>query len=413
MSDFLPPIDDPFAVALAKLLLPIAKLQAGLEINISPACMSAVKALRGKHAVLMINHSDRYDPLCACALARACNENFYFIASREQFDRYFGFAGWVLQHLGAYSVIRGHKVEQASAKKTVSVLVEGKHKLAEFPEGDVTGRDDKIFPLKEDGVHNLFSAQKTLNDTTGESITVLPIAMYYSLQSDSTSAMIDCLQKIEARLDISTIRVMEFTLEQRLKRVVSSYILHLENLYGFSLRLRQGLSSQLREISREISLMAAKSNGLTVDPAQEDAVLLYDVRAELRRKLTLCSQGNCGFSASLMKESDKKQKLFTADLDRAEQLLILASTLESKVFTPEIAWRVLDRLENEILGKSSPKGRRTAWIDAGAPIDLKPLLNVYLTDSLLGISKLDAQVRSELFKLMQTMQRGSKTTVLV
>ncbi len=413
MDDFIPPVDDPTTVALAKMLLPVAKLQNGLSINVSENCESLIGSLGRKHTVLMINHSDRFDPLSACALSSECDENFNFLASREQFDRQFGFAGWVLQHLGTYSVIRGRKVERASAEETVKILVQGKHKLAEFPEGDVTGRDDVVLPLKEDGLRNLFEAQRQLLELTGESLYVLPVAMYYEVRHDSIKQMTDCVNRLENAFHISSLNTIELSFEQKIKRLVSHYIAHLSNLYGVVLMHKQSLSSELKELSRKITLVTAMGNGIAFDSEEDDAVLLYGVRADLRKAHEPCAISHCQYKHKLQESAKSKRDSFVRDLDRAEQLLILASTLESTKFTPEVAWRVLDRLELEVLGKATPKGHRTAWIDAAPSIDLAPILEKFELNESDGLAEIDKQVRRAIFNMMQKMQNKCKTAVSV
>jgi 1-acyl-sn-glycerol-3-phosphate acyltransferase len=352
----------------------------------------------------MINHSDRFDPLCACALSSECNESFNFLASREQFDRMFGFAGWVLQHLGTYSVIRGRKVERASAEETVRILVQGKHKLAEFPEGDVTGRDDAILPLKEDGLLNLFEAQRQLLELTGESLFVLPVAMYYKVRHDSIKPMTECVNRLEKAFHISSLNMIELSFEQRIKRLVSQYISHLANMYNIVLFHKQSLSAELQELSRKITAMTANGCGITVHPDEDDAVFLYGIRADLRKSAEPCSLTKCEFKHKLQRTADSKRAVLIRDLDLAEQLLILASTLESSKFTPEVAWRVLDRLELEIVGKTTTKGHRTAWIEAAQPIDLAPIYRKFVVNEKAELAKIDQQVRAAIFHLIQNMQ---------
>jgi hypothetical protein len=107
----------------------------------------------------------------------------------------------------------------------------------------------------------------------------------------------------------------------------------------------------------------------------------------------------------LTKSANAKRKLFTKDLDRAEQLLILASTLENREFSPEVAWRILDRLELELTGKTTAKGHRTAWIDASEPIDLSTLYSEFEINEKSAITKVDTLVRAALFNSMQNSSR--------
>ncbi|MBS2002734.1 MAG: 1-acyl-sn-glycerol-3-phosphate acyltransferase [Candidatus Obscuribacterales bacterium] len=409
MDEFIQPIDDPFAVSVAKMLLPLAKWQNGLDIQISDECKERIRSLRQSHAVLMINHSDRFDPLCACALSNECNESFNFIASREQFDRMHGIAGWVLQHLGAYSVIRGSRVERASAEETVKILVQGKHKLAQFPEGDVTGRDDAILPLKEDGLHNLFEAQRQLLELTGESLFVLPVAFYYKVRHDSIKPMTDSINRLERALALSSLNTLNLTFEQRIKRLVSEYISHIARTYNLALCQKHSLSAELRELSRKIALATAQSCGLThPSESEDDAVLLYDVRAALRKAPVSESLSASDYEIKLHNSVTSKCAVLTKDLDLAEQLLILASTMQSGTFSPQTAWRVLDRLELQVIGKTTAKGHRTALIQAANAIDLVPFFHQYKIAEDVGLKSIDRQVRQSLLDLMDGMQADEK-----
>lgn len=409
MDEFIQPIDDPFAVSIAKMLLPLAKWQNGLDIKISDDCKAKIRSLKQSHAVLMINHSDRFDPLCACALSSECNESFNFIASREQFDRMQGFAGWVLQHLGAYSVIRGSRVERASAVETVKILVQGKHKLAQFPEGDVTGRDDAILPLKRDGLHNLFEAQRQLLELTGQSLFVVPVAFYYKLHDDSIKPMTDCIDRLEKNFGLSSLNVLDLTFEQRVKRLVSEYITHIARTYNVVLYQKHSLSAELRELSRNITLATAHACSLTQPSESDDeAVLLYDVRAKLRQTALPAPPTASHYEQKLHDSLSSKCAVLTKDLDLAEQLLILAGTLQTGTFTPQTAWRVLDRLELQVTGRTTAKGHRTAFIEAANVIDLVPFYNEYKTDQDNGLKSIDRQVRLALLDLMEFMQAHQK-----
>ncbi len=55
-----------------------------------------------------------------------------------------------------------------------------------FPEGDVTGRDDVISPLKKDGIRNIFEAQeKSLKIDPQRAVHVIPTAIYYQVHEDA------------------------------------------------------------------------------------------------------------------------------------------------------------------------------------------------------------------------------------
>ncbi|MBP9090702.1 hypothetical protein KBI23_06695 [bacterium] len=64
------------------------------------------------------------------------------------------------------------------------------------------------------------------------------------------------------------------------------------------------------------------------------------------------------------------------DLDRVQNLLILLSTLQQQPTTLDVLWRVIDRMEQLIIGSTTAKGNRTAWIEAGQPISLANLVAI-------------------------------------
>src|SRR6185295_10298825 len=103
-----------------------------------------------KRTIICPNHPSHSDPESMFAFSAITGEDFNFLAAREIFDYNNGWNGWVIQHLGVYSVVRG-ACDRESFKTTKSLLVSGKKKLVIFPEGEISNQNDTLMTL-ESGV---------------------------------------------------------------------------------------------------------------------------------------------------------------------------------------------------------------------------------------------------------------------
>ncbi|MBP9090703.1 hypothetical protein KBI23_06700 [bacterium] len=67
-----------------------------------------------------------------------------------------------------------------------------------FPEGDVTGRDDILQPLKRDGIANMLEAQRLcLEQVSKRAVQVIPLAIYYEVSDNAIPQLKHCLSRQE------------------------------------------------------------------------------------------------------------------------------------------------------------------------------------------------------------------------
>ena len=190
MKTFLAQKYNAFVATICKWSVPYFLRRNQLDVRVSQECLKELERLNKSNVVILLNHSDRFDPLAVAELSRVAKEDFGYIASREQFDAFNGLQGWLMQRCGAYSVLRGEPEDKQSKEATISYISQSQRKLVEFPEGDVTGRDDVILPLKQDGIRNILEAQQRLLKTgESEPVYLLPVAIYYEVQKDGIKAM--------------------------------------------------------------------------------------------------------------------------------------------------------------------------------------------------------------------------------
>lgn len=405
MSDFKPPLHNAFVSGCGKLLLPYYLNKQKLEVHATAHCLNMIRQLDGNHALILANHSDKEDPAVAFALSYLSGEDFHYLAARELFDQEHGFRGWFMQNCGTYSVIRGEPEDLESKEMTISLIAGGTRKLFMFPEGDVTGRDDEILPLRKDGLQNMFEAQRRLL-MGGKILPVylLPLAIYYEVTIEGSVELNNCLAALEKRLNL---HLDDFSMEARIRKVLAFFIEHLEAYYGINIKARKSLSleERLLSICRHITLFVADYAGIVPPVRPSEAFLLYDVRRDLHHLSMLHKTSSCTYCKQLKTDHKERAKQCLPYLDQAQQLLIIASTINRQPFSLETAWRLVDRLEQQMLGISSAKGRRMVWIEAAEIIDLLEMWGEYRQDSEQAIKRLDYRLRTALQISLQQLKR--------
>jgi hypothetical protein len=398
MSEFRKPLNDKLMVGFVKTILPLFLRLEKLQVRPSLKCLEWLHRLRGRHCVLMVNHADRDDPTVTFELSRRANENFVYLAARELFDENLGLRGWVMQRCGAYSVIRGNTPDLASAKATIHLLTDGSRKLVEFPEGDVTGRDDVIVDLKKDGIANLLCAQDELLSQGGNvPLMILPVGIFYQVQPDSLDALAKKLIELEQMLGLPSWRK---PMEERCIQLVTSLVAEQEAYYGLSIESEISLQERLQRLVEQATRKVADFIGHP-DRDQKMPDLLYNARGELTRLFASERPHKNVYEQSLYLQSRRRAKLCIDELKRLQQVVILSTTLQQDPFTLETAWRVIDRVEQELTGKATAKGQRLAWIECAEPINLLEHMSAYNDDKTKAIERTEQLVRKAMDTALQ------------
>lgn len=403
-SDFIPPKTNPLVLALVKALLPITLNAEKLEVRPSENCIQTIKSMRDRPAILAVNHIDRCDPSVVASLSLKCQEDFLYLAARELFDENLGMRGWLMQHSGVYSVIRGTPEDQQSRAKTISIIAQGKQKLVMFPEGDVTGRDDIVLPLKLDGISNLLDAQKLcLESEFKRAVQVIPLAIYYEVTDNAVQPLRDCLSRQEEFLGLST---WSGPIEARVQRILHSMLKHLEYHYGKTSR-SSSTDERISEISKFITATCASVAGDKEYDQSTINVFLYSVRGQVQRLIDDHMAKKAGFEHALHKENLKRFEAAIIDLERVQNLLILLSTLQQIPTSIDVLWRIVDRMEQLILGKATAKGNRIAWIEAGQPISLAASMADYYQAPNWVIGQTEEQLRESMNTVLKAIKKHS------
>lgn len=162
-----------------------------------------IGAIDPKDGILVCpNHSYTGDGALMVEFSRRSPRRVYIMAAWHGFRGHWGLDGWLLQHMGAFSVDR-EGCDRRAIKQAVELLTTGRA-LCIFPEGEIYHLNEKLTPLREGVAFIGATAQRHL-DKSGSSAKVwlVPVAIRYSFVDDITPALEEAMTKLEQRVLLS------------------------------------------------------------------------------------------------------------------------------------------------------------------------------------------------------------------
>ena len=154
---------------------------------------------RGDGILLAPNHCDRADGLVLMELADRIDRPTCTMAAYQLFAGNAGLRHWLFPRLGIFPVDREGS-DLSAVKAAVEVLVEGRHPLVVFPEGEVYHLADRITPLREGVAFLAASAAKKAADT-GRTVWIVPVGVKYRFldDHDPLPALSELMDRLECR----------------------------------------------------------------------------------------------------------------------------------------------------------------------------------------------------------------------
>ena len=408
---FLPPKDHPFVLGLVRKSLPaLMRWHAGgIEVEISEGDLSRLKALRGQRVLLMPNHPTHFDPLVIFEISGRLNEAFRYVACREAFDFEGGVRGWLFQRCGVYSLIRG-TADRDSFAMTQSTLVEGKHWLTIFIEGEVTLENDLLIPF-EPGVLSLaMRAQETL-DKSGDpsqkdaAIFAVPVALRTQYKPGIENAIGNAIVKLEENVGVPIGR--GFTnwpdARERIIKTGLSVLKSLEHSYRLVPSENEPLEKRIATVKDQI--LARMEAYLDLHPAAEQTFLdrIRAVHLKIDRIIYMYGEVPGTASAYEHRLLEKRRKAFVdfyADTDRLLNVLTLRGGYLDHA-TPERFAEVVIRLQEEILGKRKLTYPRVVRATVGQVTNLRDHLEDFHKDKRKTASELAGRFERDMLGMLR------------
>jgi len=368
-TDFRPAKPRRSLIALAALLNRVI-LPRHTTVDVPPADVALLRSLpRG--CLIAPNHAHYADPQVTFELARRAGRRFIYMATREAFDGWGGWQGWIIQRLGVFSVNRGGANVEGQ-RFARGVLVAGECDLLMFPEGEIYLLNDVVMPLKPGAARlGLEAADELSRQGRRRRVLIVPVAVKYEVSGDITPA----LEATAARLETAVLgRSRPGPLYPRIVALGTELLARAERAHGLTPLPGEGLFERVRRLRQSLlEDLERKHFGRVREGFDFDRARKLMVR--LRERLLTVTREGGYYGPPAAPPGDP----LTADLEAAHLCARSASFQDDYLIqnpTPERMAETLIKLEREVLGKEirGSLGRRRAVIRIAPPLDVGEFL---------------------------------------
>jgi 1-acyl-sn-glycerol-3-phosphate acyltransferase len=346
------------------------------RLRIEPRDLEVLRGLpSGAGAILASNHADETDMRACLELSRRCGRRFLYMMNSEAFDEGFGSAGWWLQRLGAFSVERGGRNEQAK-RYAIDAVKRGREVLVVFPEGEIYYLNDLVQPFKSGvvdiGMQAVVESRQTRPDWTAY---LVPMAIKYRYRQPIAPILERRTRLMEQHLFR---RIHGDSLSRRLGLIMAELlhrqemIHHLEPDPG---RIAE-LSERVQEVRQQVLAQAEEHYA---GPAVNSQARTMDRTWRLSSYLrSLLRQGR--------QYTAEDRATFRIDLGVLKNVARMGSWQPRYVDLDPSQERLAEtvlKLEREVYGIKRPHqlARRDVFLRIGEPIDLGRFVAPYLHDA--------------------------------
>lgn len=358
------------------------------KVHISPEDLRKLQNLSAVHGLILTpNHADELDPRLCFEVSRKAKQQFVFMCNREAFHEYRGFAGWVLQRIGAFSVERGGH-DSAAKQYSIDIVKESKKTLVIFPEGEIFYLNQSIQPFHsgaiEIGMQAIIEKRVTQPNWT---TFLIPMSIRYHYVGSIKAELEKRIKRMETHLEKHyagataqsrlTGIMNDAITEKELRHHVAPETEHLGDVAGRVEYLRTAL---LNEVGKKYK-GSYKDKARTIDQA-------FQLSAHLREQLSQ--------TISQQHQSEYKEDLST--LQEVQHLVAWHPDYVKENPSPERIAEMVMKLERELLNvhRPEPLGKREVFIKIGKPLDLSDYLERYKTEPYVVRSELAELLRSEI-----------------
>jgi len=376
-EEFRPARASALVSACAGVLLPEALRHRRVErVEISDEDIARLKSLENERVVITPNHPTNTDPALIFQLSRRAGIPFNYLCCREAFDGWNGYWGWLIQRLGAYSVVRG-TIDRESFRYTRALLAKPKSKLVIFPEGEVYSQNDSLLPFQVGAIQLALWGQEEAraNKNGGEPnarVLLLPIALRYRFEGDVRPELSRKLSRMESKLKLPLLPHND--LYVRMRRVAVSVLASVEEEYSLDEKDAEELSdvadltprfmaAKEASLARAASLLDVREMPKGTMP-ERMRVLLHRAEAELHEAERE--------STPVAIATQRRERILLAwrDLERLANWIAVYDGYAAQNPSPERIAEVIFRLENDVCGNATYAGPRIATVKVGEPIEL-------------------------------------------
>ncbi len=344
-------------------------------------------SIRAGHGILMVpNHCRTADPLCMGYVSRAAESHVYGMASWHLFN-VSRFQTWVLQKIGAFSVLR-EGLDRQAIDLSIEVLTTAERPLIIFAEGASTRTNDHLHPLM-DGISFITrkAAERRVKVDPQAQVLVHPVAIKYVFRGDIERAADDVLTKVEQRLSWQPQR--QLPLRARLCKVGLA-LLAIKELEILGSVQVGSLATRLEQLIDAL-----------LGPLERQWLGKADTGAVLPRAKNLRTKLVPDIIAGRLSTTELEQrKSHLAAIDLAQQLSFYPPEyLEGPLYVDRVL-ETLERLEEDLEGRARRHGSLHVILEVGPALTVSPQRTRAATRDPL-IDSLEESLRGMMAKLSQ------------
>ena len=364
---FVPPKPKPFLISLTqwiigKVALP-SKRHLIEELEIRGQDTFRQSCGKDAHILLLPNHSTHSDPQVMSEVTRRLGIQPSFMAAYDVFARS-RIQSWIMQRSGAFSVDREGS-DRKSMKCATDVLIEGKHPLILFPEGNVYFCNDEVAPFAEGASYIALSAQKKLGES--HPVYAVPVSMKFTYIEDIRDQLRSSLDELARRFETELDPEADFGLE--LLRISTTALQRFLRQRGYSSsKQASSVDEQIHNAAEQIINSLEEKIEIQSKPGSSLTDRIRRVRATIH-----------GIRIDPDREVDHPAAALWAD----EAILALrilgyqGGYMATKPTLDRVAETVA-RLREDVHSLTfPPAGKRRCIVQLGNPIDLRERLEPF------------------------------------
>ena len=337
------------------------------------------------------------------AFSLMVKEDFNYVAAREVFDWDGGINGWLMQRVGAYSVVRG-AADRESFKMTRKVLATGKKKLVLFPEGEISRQNDTLMALESGAAQLTFWGVEELIKTRTEStdsiepLYLIPVALKYTYADDVRPALRKTLSVLENRLGISNSSTEFYP---RLRAISARLLETMEQEYGVKSAADATTNDRILVLRTHILSSIAAQLRITLAPSAKPLECVRTLRNAMDDFVYVDEAPKSEYHRKIHDEKAATIKGFYRDLDRVVNFIVIYEGYFKEQNTQERFADIVERLETEIIGGDpSTKGARRVLLDVGEPINMSERFAEYKKEKKLVLNKVTDEVAHQISDML-------------
>lgn len=373
---FVPPRHNAALFAFAHATLPrLAPLFGNVyDVRVPDADLTRLAALGEGRALLCPNHPTETDPIVLFWISGMLRKRFNFLATRETLE---GPRGWLLNRIGAYSVIRGFP-DRESIRMTRKLLAELDRKVVIFPEGQVYERNDTLLDFQGGVAQMAFWALDDLEKSgRPPELPLAPIAIRYRCHRKPDAIIARAMADLERTLAIEP--KSSLGAYERLLRIGGVILARIEREEGVKVDPAQPFTDRIPVVQNRALERVARAIGGKVDLAMPPADRLHSLYNQLRAWVGATSDEQSDYDEHRFRQRLQIAAPLFKDLLRLQNFIAITGTYVADEPTAERFLEVLNSFQHEVFGRIRHRAPFAASVRVAHPLALGERLADYRT----------------------------------